>query len=65
MLIYGLVNYLEFKLIKNDFYFFKVRSMFAGNCNIKVILHVWDVYFQLGDQFLIFFLSLVIVINSK
>ena len=39
--------------------------MFAGNCNLKVILHVWDVYFQLGDQFLIFFLSLVIVINSK
>lgn len=41
------------------------RSLFSANTDLKVVLNLWDIYFQLGDQFLVFFMSLILVFNSK
>nr|CAG4636901.1 EOG090X03TX [Ceriodaphnia reticulata] len=40
-------------------------SLFAASSNLPAVLALWDYYFIRGDPFLIFFLSLVLVINAK
>ncbi|KAF8774170.1 TBC1 domain family member 23-like isoform X1 [Argiope bruennichi] len=40
-------------------------SLFSSVCCLKVIQNMWDIYFQAGDPFLVFYLALVIVINAK
>lgn len=40
-------------------------SLFSDTCCLKVTQAIWDVYFQAADPFLIFFLALVIVVNTK
>jgi TBC1 domain family member 23 len=61
-----LCAYLDTKKLTPDAYaHLWVKSLFAASSGLKVVLNLWDVYFQLGDQFLIFFLALVLVINAK
>jgi len=61
-----LCAYLDTKKISPDSYaHLWFRSLFAVKTNIKVTLTIWDMYFQLGDQFLIFFMSLILVFNIK
>lgn len=40
-------------------------SLFAASSDLPAVLALWDYYFIRGDPFLIFFLSLVLVINAK
>lgn len=49
----------------NNFAFFQFRSLFAARTNVDVTLSILDMYFQLGDQFLIFFMSLILVFNMR
>ncbi|KAL5020397.1 hypothetical protein ScPMuIL_003289 [Solemya velum] len=61
-----LCSFLDTKRITPDIYgqvWF--RSLFAAVCDLKVILNMWDVYFQQGDQFLVFFMALVILVNAR
>lgn len=41
------------------------RSLFAAKIDVNVLLNLWDMYFQLGDQFLIFFMPLILLLNMK
>jgi len=41
------------------------NGLFAGVCNLKVVHAIWDLYLQRSDPFLIFFLCLVILVNSR
>jgi hypothetical protein len=41
------------------------RSLFAAKIDVSVLLSLWDMYFQLGDQFLIFFMPLILLLNMK
>lgn len=40
-------------------------SLFSSICHLNVTMAIWDVYFQTADPFLIFYLGLVLVVNSK
>lgn len=40
-------------------------TLFASSCQLGVTLNMWDVYLQQQDQFLVFFLALVILVNAK
>lgn len=42
-----------------------LSSLFAASCDLKALRVMWDIYFQMDDPFLIFFLSLVILVNAK
>ena len=41
------------------------RSLFASRCSLEVTLILWDAYFLLSDPFLMFFVALVLLINSR
>lgn len=41
------------------------RSLFSSVCHIEVIQLMWDEYFLFANPFLMFFLALVILINSR
>ncbi|XP_067132890.1 TBC1 domain family member 23 [Centruroides vittatus] len=41
------------------------NSLFSSTCHLNVTMAIWDVYFQTADPFLIFYLALVLVVNSK
>lgn len=61
-----LCAYLDTKKIAPDSYaHLWFRSLFASKTNVEVTLTIWDMYFQLGDQFLIFFMSLILVFNIR
>lgn len=61
-----LCAFLDTKKISPDSYaHFWFRSLFASKASVKVTLNIWDMYFQLGDQFLIFFMSLILVFNGR
>ncbi|CAF1021102.1 unnamed protein product [Brachionus calyciflorus] len=61
-----LCAFLDTKKISPDSYaHLWFRSLFAANSNLQVILNLWDMYFQLGDQFLIFFMSLILLFNIR
>uniref|UniRef100_U5EYH8 TBC1 domain family member 23 n=1 Tax=Corethrella appendiculata TaxID=1370023 RepID=U5EYH8_9DIPT len=40
-------------------------SLFASTCTLPVVLLMWDLYFQQTDPFLVFFLSLTMLINAR
>lgn len=41
------------------------QSLFAATCTFPVVLSMWDLYFQQTDPFLVFFLSLIMLINGR
>ncbi|XP_042189838.1 TBC1 domain family member 23 isoform X1 [Callorhinchus milii] len=53
------------KIIPDSYAMNWVASLFAGCCAEDVARVMWDVYLQQADPFLIFFLMLVILVNSK
>ncbi|KAK3107332.1 hypothetical protein FSP39_012034 [Pinctada imbricata] len=61
-----LSSFLDTKKISADNYAQSwFRSLFAAPCDLQVIQNMWDVYFQQGDQFLVFFMALVILVNAR
>lgn len=61
-----LCAFLDTKKISPDSYaHLWFRSLFTAKTNVNVTLATWDMYFQLGDQFLIFFMSLILIFNMK
>ena len=63
-------NWVIFSIVRNLFalihsIFPQFSSLFGASCNIPAVLALWDYYFVHGDPFLIFFLSLVLIINAK
>uniref|UniRef100_A0A182JGG3 TBC1 domain family member 23 n=1 Tax=Anopheles atroparvus TaxID=41427 RepID=A0A182JGG3_ANOAO len=41
------------------------QTLFASTCTLPVVLSMWDLYFQQSDPFLVFFLSLIVLINQR
>lgn len=41
------------------------QSLFASTCQLSVVLQIWDLYFQQSDPFLVFFLSLIMLVNRR
>lgn len=41
------------------------QSLFATTCTFPVVLSMWDLYFQQCDPFLVFYLSLIMLINGR
>ncbi|XP_041988217.1 TBC1 domain family member 23 [Aricia agestis] len=61
-----LCSFLDTKRITPEMYCMPwLRSLFAGTCNLEVVLFMWDLYFQRSDPFFIFFLSLIMIINAR
>ncbi|KAL4703812.1 hypothetical protein ACJJTC_011612 [Scirpophaga incertulas] len=61
-----LCSFLDTKRITPELYCLPwLRSLFAGTCNLEVVLFMWDLYFQRSDPFFIFFLCLIMVINAR
>lgn len=61
-----LCSFLDTKRITPEQYCLPwLRSLFAGTCNLEVVLFMWDLYFQRSDPFFIFFLCLIMIINSR
>lgn len=61
-----LCSFLDTKRIGPDKYCMAwFQSLFAATCTLPVVLCMWDIYFQQGDPFLVFFLSLVMVVNGR
>ncbi|XP_055837605.1 TBC1 domain family member 23 [Episyrphus balteatus] len=61
-----LCSMLDTKKISPDLYSMQwFRCLFASTCGLNVILSMWDLYFQHSDPFLVFFLSLIILINGR
>eukprot|EP00794_Sanderia_malayensis_P011174 gene11174-12349_t len=61
-----LCSFLDSRKIPPDLYAQKwLRSLFASVCDGDVIQAMWDSYLLDGDQFFVFFLMLVMVLNAK
>ncbi|KAL0831347.1 hypothetical protein ABMA28_002176 [Loxostege sticticalis] len=61
-----LCSFLDTKRITPELYCLPwLRSLFAGTCNLEVVLFMWDLYFQRSDPFFIFFLCLIMIINAR
>lgn len=61
-----LCSFLDTKRITPEQYCMPwLKSLFAGTCNLDVVLFMWDLYFQRSDPFFIFFLSLIMIINAR
>ncbi|CAH0406933.1 unnamed protein product [Chilo suppressalis] len=61
-----LCSFLDTKRITPEQYCLPwLRSLFAGPCNLEVVLFMWDLYFQRSDPFFIFFLCLIMIINAR
>lgn len=61
-----LCSFLDTKRITPEQYCLPwLRSLFAGTCSLEVVLFMWDLYFQRSDQFFIFFLCLIMIINAR
>ncbi|KAI1278463.1 TBC1 domain family member 23 [Halotydeus destructor] len=61
-----LLSYLDTKRIMPEVYANTwFRSLFAYHCDVKVSQALWDIYFQTADPFLVFYLSLVMLVNVK
>ncbi|XP_038214862.1 TBC1 domain family member 23-like [Zerene cesonia] len=61
-----LCSFLDTKRITPEQYCMPwLRSLFAGTCNLEVVLFMWDLYFQRSDPFFIFFLCLIMIINAR
>lgn len=61
-----LCSLLDTKKITPDQYSMSwFQSLFAATCSFPVVLSMWDLYFQQTDPFLVFFLSLIMLINGR
>ncbi|XP_011551612.3 TBC1 domain family member 23 [Plutella xylostella] len=61
-----LCSFLDTKRITPEQYCLPwLQSLFAGTCNLDVVLFMWDLYFQRSDPFFIFFLCLIMIINAR
>ena len=61
-----LCSFLDTKRISADMYLqCWLRSLFAATCRLEVTLAMWDKYLLDADPFQVFFLALVILVNSK
>lgn len=61
-----LCSLLDTKRISADLYAMSwFQSLFAATCSFPVVLAMWDQYFQHSDPFLVFFLSLIMLINGR
>ncbi|XP_055382729.1 TBC1 domain family member 23 isoform X2 [Condylostylus longicornis] len=61
-----LCSMLDTRKISPDLYsMYWFRTLFASTCGLSVVLSMWDLYFQHGDPFLVFFLGLIILINGR
>lgn len=61
-----LCSMLDTKKITPDQYSMSwFQSLFAATCTFPVVLNMWDLYFQQTDPFLVFFLSLIMLINGR
>lgn len=61
-----LCSMLDTKKITPDQYSMSwFQSLFAATCTFPVVLSMWDLYFQQTDPFLVFFLSLIMLINGR
>lgn len=61
-----LCSLLDTKKITPDLYSMSwFQSLFAATCSYGVVLSMWDLYFQQTDPFLVFFLSLIMLINGR
>lgn len=61
-----LCSVLDTKKITPDQYSMSwFQSLFAATCTFPVVLNMWDLYFQQTDPFLVFFLSLIMLINGR
>lgn len=61
-----LCSVLDTKRITPDLYSSAwFTTLFAGTCTLPVVLSMWDIYFQQNDPFLIFFMSLIMLINGR
>nr|XP_006813860.1 PREDICTED: TBC1 domain family member 23-like [Saccoglossus kowalevskii] len=61
-----LCNFLDTKRVTPDCYArLWLGSLFTNSCTLSVVQAMWDIYVQQGDPFLVFFLSLVILINAR
>lgn len=61
-----LCSFLDTKRISPDQYLqVWLRSLFAATCPLDVTLAMWDKYLLEADPFQVFFLALVILVNSK
>lgn len=61
-----LCTFLESKKLWPDMYCQRwLRSLFVVSCESEVLRAIWDLYLLEADPFLVFFLILVMVINSR
>lgn len=61
-----LCSMLDTKKITPDQYSIRwFQSLFAATCTLPVVLNMWDMYFQQTDPFLVFFLSLIMLVNGR
>lgn len=61
-----LCSLLDTKKISPDLYSMQwYQTLFASTCSLSVVLSMWDLYFQHSDPFLVFFLSLIILVNGR
>lgn len=61
-----LCSILDTKRITPDMYSISwFQTLFASTCTLQVVLAMWDLYLQQSDPFLVFFLSLIILINGR
>ncbi|XP_055593027.1 TBC1 domain family member 23 [Uranotaenia lowii] len=61
-----LCSILDTKRVTPDTYAMSwFQTLFASTCTLEVVLAMWDLYLQQSDPFLIFFLSLIMLINGR
>ncbi|XP_017279057.1 TBC1 domain family member 23 isoform X1 [Kryptolebias marmoratus] len=61
-----LCSFLDTKKITPDSYAISwLASLFSSHCRPEVTQALWDSYLQQADPFLIFFLTLIILVNAK
>lgn len=61
-----LCSLLDTKKITPDLYSMSwFQSLFSATCTFPVVMTMWDLYFQQTDPFLVFFLSLIMLINGR
>lgn len=57
---------LDTKRITPDMYALSwFQSLFASTCILPVVMQIWDLYFQQSDPFLVFFLSLIMLVSRR
>uniref|UniRef100_A0A8D8IGU9 TBC1 domain family member 23 n=1 Tax=Culex pipiens TaxID=7175 RepID=A0A8D8IGU9_CULPI len=61
-----LCSILDTKRVTPDTYAMSwFNTLFASTCSLQVVLAMWDLYLQQSDPFLVFFLSLIVLINGR